>query len=450
MAEKITAAVAAQVAGLRIADVPADVVELARQCTLDWFGVTLAGSREPAAQIVAADLAEEYPISTGVTLVGRAERLPPWAAALANGTASHALDYDDVNSAMMGHPTVAILGALLALAESRGSSGADVVEAFVAGYEAQCRVAQAVGHQPYQRGLHATGTVGTFGAAAACARLLGLDAEQTATALGIAATQAAGLKAMFGTMSKPLHAGKACANGLLAARLAARGFTAHPGAIEAEQGFAETSGGEVDPAWADREPSGGWFLRRNLFKYHAACFATHSTIEGLRRMRVRDGFGPADVDAVVVHANAAQLRMCAIPEPETGLETKFSLRHLAAMTLSDVDTSSADSFTDACAHDPELVRLRQRVRVEADGPDRAGTPVDVALLDGRQLSIAFDVNTPASDLDEQRAALRAKFDALGSPVLGPKRSGELAALITALDELPDIAELMRASRLESP
>jgi hypothetical protein len=119
------------------------------------------------------------------------------------------------------------------------------------------------------------------------------------------------------------------------------------------------------------------------------------------------------------------------------------------MTLSDVDTSSADSFTDACAHDPDLVRLRQRVRVVADGPDRAGTPVDVRLRDGRELNIAFDVNTPASDLDEQRAALRAKFDALATAVLGPARTAELAALITTLDELPDVGELMRASREES-
>src|SRR5262249_22908801 len=210
-----------------------------------------------------------------VTVVGRPERLPPLAAALANGTASHALDYDDVNSAMMGHPTVAILAALLALAESRGSRGCDVVEAFVAGYEAQCRIAQAVGHNPYQRGFHATGTIGTFGAAAACARLLNLDPDQTAIALGIGATQAAGLKAMFGTMSKPLHAGKACANGLLAARLAARGFTANPAAVEAEQGFAEVSGGRGDLDRALREPDGGWYLRGNLFRYHATRLAAH-------------------------------------------------------------------------------------------------------------------------------------------------------------------------------
>src|SRR5215468_7288011 len=243
-----TADVATRVAKLEFDDIPADVVELVRQCTLDWFGVALAGSREPAAEIVLAAALEEAPsiADGGVTVVGRADRLPASMAALVNGTASHALDYDDVNAAMNGHPTVPVLGALLALAETRPTAGRDLVCAFVAGYEAENRVGRALGSAPYQRGFHATGTLGTLGAAAACARLLGLDVDTTAVALGLAATQAAGLKSMFGTMSKPLHAGKACANGLLAARLADRGFTAHPAAIETDQGFAEVSGGRRD------------------------------------------------------------------------------------------------------------------------------------------------------------------------------------------------------------
>jgi 2-methylcitrate dehydratase PrpD len=337
---------------------------------------------------------------------------------------------------------VPVLSALLALAETRAASGRDVVCAFVAGYEAECRVGRALGSAPYQRGFHATGTLGTLGAAAACARLLGLDAETTAVALGIAATQASGMKSMFGTMTKPLHAGKAAANGLLAARLAARGFTAHPAAIETEQGFAEVSGGRRDLDAPRSEPE--WFLRNNLFKYHAACFATHSTIEGLRRLRSRIGFAAADVDRVVVHANAAQLRMCAIPEPRTGLEAKFSLRHLVAMTLSDVDTSSTGSFTDACARDADLVRLRQRVEVAEDGPMQSGTPVDVVLLDGRTLNAAQDVNTPATDLVEQGTALKSKFAALATPVLGAERSERLVKLIDTLDRLDDVTPLLAA------
>ena len=162
-----TAAVAERAATLGRADIPADVAEIARQCVLDWFAVTLAGSREPAAALVREVLLEDG-AERGATVVGTGVRLPSLDAALANGVASHALDYDDVNQTMLGHPSVAILGALLALGEARGVSGADIVCAFVAGYDAQCDVAGAVGPSHYQRGFHATGTIGTIGAAAAC------------------------------------------------------------------------------------------------------------------------------------------------------------------------------------------------------------------------------------------------------------------------------------------
>ena len=170
------------------------------------------------------------------------ERLPAASAALINGAAAHALDFDDVNLAMPGHPSVAILPALLALAEERGSSGKDVLTAFVAGYELQCSVGRAIAPGHYDvLGFHATATVGSFGAAAACAHLLRLSLEQFATALGIAGTQAAGLKSMFGTMCKPLHAGKASYHGLVAAKLAMRGFTSRSDVIECQQGFARYS-----------------------------------------------------------------------------------------------------------------------------------------------------------------------------------------------------------------
>src|SRR5215475_6491907 len=173
------------------------------------------------------------------TVIGHGVRLPVLLAALVNGAASHALDFDDVNLAMTGHPSVVLLSALIALAEERGSSGQDVMTAFVAGYELQCRLGLLLAPGHYNTlGFHATATVGSFGAAAACAHLLGLDAEKTATALGIAGTQAAGLKSMFGTMCKPLHAGKAAQNGLIGASLAARGFTSRGDVLDCPQGFA--------------------------------------------------------------------------------------------------------------------------------------------------------------------------------------------------------------------
>src|SRR5215469_13354015 len=206
---------------------PEPVRELARQCVLDYLGVGLAGADDQLVCILLDELSEAGGTAQA-GVIGHGARLPVGAAALVNGAIAHALDYDDVNLAMPGHPSVAILPALLALAEEKQASGKAVIAAFVAGYETCCRIGMAMRPGHYTRGFHATGTVGGFGAAAACAHLLGLDAEATARALGIAGTQSAGLKSQFGTMCKPFHAGRAAQTGLLAARLAARGFSSRP------------------------------------------------------------------------------------------------------------------------------------------------------------------------------------------------------------------------------
>src|SRR5581483_10735246 len=242
---------------------PGPIRELARQCVLDYFGVALAGAGDELVGILADEMAAAGGVAEA-SLVGRAARLPVLSAALVNGAASHALDYDDVNLAMPGHPSVAILPALVALAEARGASGRALIAAFVAGYETACRIGMALAPGHYGRGFHATGTVGAFGAAAACAHLLGLDGEATARALGIAGTQAAGLKSQFGTMCKPFHAGKAAQNGLLAARR----FSSRADLVECDQGFASTHSRDFAPERALAEPPGGFYLRANLFKYH--------------------------------------------------------------------------------------------------------------------------------------------------------------------------------------
>mgnify|MGYP001602411076 CR=1 FL=1 len=243
----LTVELARRALAIRFADLPGEIRALARQCILDTLGTALAGADDALVRILTAELAEQggNPVC-GV--IGSTLRLPALSAALLNGTMAHALDYDDVNLAMPGHPSVAVLPAVLALAEERGASGEALLAAFVAGYETACRVGLLVAPGHYDTlGFHATGTVGSFGAAAACAHLLGLSESQTVHALGIAATQAAGLKSMFGTMCKPLHAGRAAYNGLLAARLAARGFTARPDSLECAQGFAAAYSPEFHP-----------------------------------------------------------------------------------------------------------------------------------------------------------------------------------------------------------
>ncbi|MGO8916723.1 MAG: MmgE/PrpD family protein [Stellaceae bacterium] len=439
----VTAELARRAAALRHDDLPEEVRLLARQCLLDWLAVTLAGSREELARILLTE-AEEQGGAPTATVIGHRLKLPTQQAALVNGAASHALDYDDVNMTMGGHPTAPLLPAVLALAEARGASGAQVIAAFVAGYETLCRVGALVSPGHYARGFHNTATVGSFGAAAAASHLLGLGAARTATALGIAGTQAAGLKSMFGTMCKPLHAGKAAQNGLLAASLAARGFTSRDDVLECAQGFAETQSPDFRPERALAPPRQGWHLRDNLFKYHAACYLTHAPIECARELRRQPDFDPGAVREVVLKVESGAAKVCHIPAPRTGLEAKFSLRLTTAMGLAGLDTAALETYSEKNAGDPRLVSLRDKVTVDfqPDWPHTVAV-LTVTLSDGRVLEARHDSGLPASDLAAQGRRLEAKFMSLAAPVLGGAQAERLSAAVAGLDRLRSIAELTR-------
>ncbi|HEX3510569.1 MAG TPA: MmgE/PrpD family protein [Solirubrobacteraceae bacterium] len=440
----LTRELAARAAATDHARLPADVIEVARHCLIDWFGVTLGGAREPSPSIAFdAVQAGSAPRTQGCSVIGRAELLAPLDAALVNGTASHVLDFDDVNMTFLGHASVAVLGAALALAEQLDADGAALIAAFVAGYETACRIAAALGPQPYMRGWHSTGTVGTFGAAAACARLLGLDPERTAVALALAASEAAGIKSNLGTMAKSLHAGRACAAGLLAAQLAARGFTANTSSIEAEQGFAALAGGDCDIDAALADPPAGWHIRDNLFKYHAACFFTHSTLEGVARMRREDSVDAATLERLELHVSELELGACAIPAPRTGLEVKFSIAHLAAMAMLERPTAV---IADSDAVDPDVIAVRERIELVGDGA--AGRPTLLRALrrDGASVEAAEDVNAPLRDHALQLDRLSAKFATLADPVLGRARAGRLRDALAALDGHTRVPRLMVLAR----
>jgi 2-methylcitrate dehydratase PrpD len=339
---------------------------------------------------------------------------------------------------------VAVLPALLALAEQRGSSGADLIAAFVAGYETACRVGRLIAPGHYDGlGFHATGTVGTFGAAAACAHLLGLDEETTAHALGIAATQAAGLKSMFGTMCKPLHAGKAGYHGLLSARLAARGFTARPDSLECTQGFARSHSADFKPAEALREPAGGWHIRNNLFKYHAACYLTHAPIEAARKLYREHALAPERIAGITLRVDKTADRVCNIPAPRTGLEAKFSLRLTTAMALAGRDTGRLEVFSETTAADPALVALRDRVAIDfqSDWP-HSRADLDVRLTDQTSFHATHDSGIPAADVALQGHRLEEKFLGLVAPILGDAAAHALLDAIAQLDVLHSIAPIV--------
>jgi len=423
--------------------IPPEARELARQCILDYFGVTLAGAGDELVRLLLDELTEAGG-APHASIVGHQPRLPALSAALVNGAAGHALDYDDVNMAMPGHPSVAILPGLLALAELRHSPGREVVTAFVAGYETACRIGAALQPGHYNLGFHSTGTVGAFGAAAACARLLGLDAEATAMAFGIAGTQAAGLKSQFGTMCKPFHAGKAAQNGLLAARLAARGFSSRADIVECVQGFAPTHGPDFSPEAALATPEGGLHLFANLFKYHAACYLTHAPIECARRLRDQHRLTPEAVTGITLRLDASCERVCNIPAPVDGLQSKFSLRQTVAMALAGVDTASLGAYSAENARDADLVRLREQLEIDwQDSWPQTLSELEIELTDGRRFTARHDAGIPAADIADQGRRLAAKFDALVEPVLGAPRARELRETIAGLDRLADVGNLTR-------
>ncbi len=442
-AQGLTRALAEQARTLTYGDLPDEVRALARQCLLDYLACTLAGAQDDLTGMLLAEMQEQggAPIAT---VIGHGVKLPVLSAAIVNGAASHALDFDDVNLAMTGHPTVVLLSALLALAEERGSTGVDVLTAFVAGYELQCRLGLALAPGHYNTlGFHATGTLGSFGAAAACAHLLGLDAGQTAAALGIAGTQAAGLKSQFGTMCKPFHAGKAAYHGLLAARLAKRGFTSRADIVECPQGFARTHSPDWHPEAALAEPPGGFHIRNNLFKYHAACYMTHAPIEAARKLRAQLGLVPEQVARIRLSLDETCDRICNIPAPRTGLEAKFSLRLTTAMALAGIDTGGLASYSEATAADPALIALRDKVEFDFQ-PGRPNTfaALELELTDGRRMTAEHDAGIPTTDVAEQGRRIEEKFLALAEPILGAEAARTVIGEVGALDRLPDLRGLL--------
>ena len=403
-ATELTREIADIVARSNLSDVAPDSVACAKHAILDWMGVTYAGLSEPLSITLRDTLAFGGPC----TVIGTTQSASAHDAALINGATSHALDYDDVNR--MGHPTAPILPAVLAVGEARGASGDEILQAFIAGYEAATLIALQAMPTHYIRGFHSTGTLGTFGAAAGVARLLELDAETTAQALGLAGTQAAGLKSMFGTMAKPFHAGKAASNGVLAATLAANGFEARPDVLESKQGFLDTQS-DAEPA-SVRDYTFGNLIRNNLFKYHAACYLTHSTMEGLKRFSAEHAISADAISDIAIHVPEAHLGVCNIQEPMSGLETKFSLRHCAAFVLRDFDTASIATYSDDNAQDPDLVALRQKVSVIGNLPPGTQTEITIKTEAGQSIDVSFDVGIPAKDLEKQEHDLIAKFVSL--------------------------------------
>lgn len=403
-------------------------MQVLRLSMLDWLAVARAGVDEPVARITREMVADEGG-RPEASVLGLAMRLPARAAALANGTASHALDYDDTHFAHIGHPSVAVMPAALAIAERIGASGAALQQAALVGVEASVRVGVWLGRAHYQTGFHQTATAGAFGAGLAAARLLGFTPDQAAMVLGLLATRASGLKSQFGTMGKPFNAGIAAANGVEAALLVARGFVANPDALEGAQGFGPTHAGIADMAALDGLGQ-DWLFTGVSHKFHACCHGLHAALEALATLAPLD---PAQIAGIAVRTHPRWLTVCNQPAPTTGLGAKFSYATVLPMALSGHDTARLDSYSDAVCGDAAVQALRARVTVTGDeAVAETATHLSVTLRDNSARVATFDLETPMT-LDRRAAKIRGKAASL----LGEDRAATLWRAIET-DATPEV------------
>jgi 2-methylcitrate dehydratase PrpD len=413
--------------------------EIARLAVLDWWGVTVGGAGEPVARMVR----EATPEPPGpASVLGAGRTASPATAALWNGTAAHALDYDDTVLALPGHVTAPILPGLLALAEARGAGGRAVVTAFVVGVEVMCRVSRALAPGHYRAGWHATATLGRLGSAAACARLLGLDGGGLDRAVGLAAAQLGGIHESFGTMAKPFQVGRAAADGLLAALLAAGGVTGPTGILD-RQAWARRLSPDWTPGSLHEGLGQDWAVGEIFFKRFPCCFATHAALTALLDLSPRPD--PATIEEVDLHVCPTTLLVADQRQPTTGLGAKFSMTYCAASALLRGHVGE-EHFTAAAVQDPGVQALAARVRLFARADlDEAGARAAVRLRGGATREATADLRR-GRDAERLRRELGAKFLALAAPRLGRAEATRLQEALGRVEEIDDLTELTRGAR----
>ncbi len=451
MSDGLTGSLAAFVSGLRPADIPTKVMSVVHTGFADCVATMIAGSLEEAPALLLKTLAPPAG-DASLYLTGPRVRAPE--AAWINGTAAHALDYDDV--ALRGHPSAVLVPAILAEAESLGASGAQMAAAYVAGYEVWAELADRDQAQHHQKGWHPTGIFGPIAAAAACASLRGLDVGKAAHALALAASHSSGLVANFGTMAKPYHAGRAAHSGIMSARLASAGFTASPDALEHPLGFlaAVSPKGDVNrerPAKAGRD----WqILKQGLsVKKYPLCYCTHRAIDGMLDLLAAQPVKPENVDAIKVSTSRRNVAVLRNSGPQTGLEAKFSMQFAMASSVV-AGRVGLGELTDAFVRREDVQDLMRKVVVEPDDredPARPGAaPYDLVTIDtregGRLESARITLERGSPELPLSTEQLWAKFSdcfALGNPKL-PARA-VFDALMT-LERQPNVAALCGLSK----
>jgi len=361
----VTAKFAQFATQLKYETVPPAAVQTAKTAVRDCLGVALAGSREEDAKIC-AEIARQENAREETSVIGQGFKTSAMQAAFANGTAAHALDFDH-SFTLMGQPTAPIIPAIFALGEALGSNGRQMIEAYVTGYEITAKLAHSLRESAHE-GWHAPSTLGSFGAAAGCCKLLGLTAAQVEMALGITASMASGVVANFGTMTKPLHVGLGARNGVLAAKLARSGFTANAKAIEAGVGFYQTlHGGTAINEQAIDELGRSYALLTDglRIKPYPCGGLTHQVIDSVLEFRAKHGITPEMIESVDVDVVKHTFDRIAFRVPQTSIQGKFCMPYLVARAVIDGKVG-IDTFTESAVREPNVLKLAERVKMNLD------------------------------------------------------------------------------------
>ena len=439
-------------------DVAPEVIDRARGFILDGLGVMVAGSTEKGSRIL-HDYIRRMGGAGEATALGSRFRAPAAKAALANGVSGHAMDYDDTQLStskeavygLLTHPTTPVLSAVLAVGEREGISGKEMLLAYILGVEVECRIADAIDPRHYQAGFHSTATIGGLGAAMAAGKILRLKEEPLLRTLGLAASMASGLRENFGTMTKPLHAGRAAENGVTAAELAARGFTSAINIIEARRGLFNAMAGGGDASKIAGRLGNPYFMVEPgiSIKPYPSGSLSHPAQDVILDLVKQHDLHAGEIDSVVVGTNSNVPNALIYPMPKTSLEGKFSIPFCMAIAIVERKAGIAQ-FTDRKVRDPRVVEMMKRVtlvvdpELEALGYDQVRSRVQVKLKDGRTVEGRADVARGHPEKPMSWDELAEKFRDCCRLALPRANAEEAIGLVAGLDKLKSIAPLIGA------
>jgi 2-methylcitrate dehydratase PrpD len=453
----LTAYVGRFVATTTYEQIPEEVIELGKKSILDGLGLALAGSRAETGSISRKYIQQMGVCNGKATIIGSAQRTSPRFAALVNGISIHADDFDDTQLAaakdrvygLLMHPTVPVLPAIFALAQQRAVSGKEWMLAYHVGAEVECKIAEAVAPRHYQDGFHTTGTCGPLGSAAACAKLLKFDLPKTLNAFGLAASQSAGLRENFGTMTKPFQAGHAAETGLISAELVALGWTAAEQILEADRGFFHAAGGSYDPsAIMDRMGNPWTFASPGVsLKPYPSGSLTHPAMTELARLIDVHKMQATQVEKVDVGANRNMTTTLLHHQPRTGLEAKFSMEFCLAILLLE-HKAGLGQFSDKVVQRPDVQEMIRRINFYVDpeaegaGYDKMTSIMKIHLTDGSVITgrADFGKGSPANPMNFDETA--EKFRGCAEFAEWPKaKTEEIITFTKALEAAPDVSAL---------